>query len=285
MALYRSKADGRGTYRFFEEEMDAKMQARRMLELDLRAAFINQELEVHYQPLVAVESSKISGFEALVRWQHPERGWVSPSDFIPLAEEIGLIAQIGAWVLKQACSEAVTWPSDMRVAVNVSSTEFKSQSFFSNVTSALQMAGLPGHRLELEITETVVLQDTEATLATLLQLRALGVRISMDDFGTGYSSLSYLRKFPFDKIKIDQSFIADLPDRDGSVAIIKAIAGMSHSLGMNTTAEGVETMEQFEAVRLQGCTEVQGFFFSPAVPAYKIAELIASSGDKDRVAA
>jgi diguanylate cyclase (GGDEF)-like protein len=285
MALYRAKGDGRGTYRFFEAEMDAKMQSRRMLELDLRRAVVGREFEVYYQPLVNLETSRVSGFEALLRWNHAERGWVSPAEFIPLAEEIGLITEIGAWVLRQACTAAATWPEDVRVAVNLSSMQFKSRTLISDVTSALQASGLSAHRLELEITETVMLQDTEATLSTLHQLRNLGVRISMDDFGTGYSSLSYLRKFPFDKIKIDRSFIKDLPLRSGSGAIVKAITGMSASLGMSTTAEGVETQDQLTAVRSEGCTEVQGYFFSRPRPASEVAGLIASIGAEIKEAA
>jgi predicted signal transduction protein with EAL and GGDEF domain len=285
MALYRAKEDGRGTCRFFEAEMDAKMQARRMLELDLRKAVLKQEFEVYYQPLVSLETNRVSGFEALLRWQHPEHGWVSPADFIPLAEDIGLITEIGSWVLHQACTAAATWPEHVRVAVNLSSMQFKSRTLISDVTSALETSGLPAHRLELEITETVMLQDTEATLATLHRLRDLGVRISMDDFGTGYSSLSYLRKFPFDRIKIDRSFIKDLPVRSGSGAIVKAITGMSTSLGMSTTAEGVETQEQLTAVRLEGCTEVQGYIFSRPRPASDVAALISSVGAGVREAA
>jgi diguanylate cyclase (GGDEF)-like protein len=285
MALYRSKAEGRGTYRFFEAGMDAKMQARRMLELDLRKALPNGEFEIHYQPLVSLETNRVSGFEALLRWNHPERGWVSPADFIPLAEDIGLINPIGAWVLHQACAAAAAWPRDIKIAVNLSSTQFKGRSLVADVISALTTSGLAAHRLELEITESVVLHDTEATLAILHQLRDLGVRISMDDFGTGYSSLSYLRKFPFDKIKIDRSFISDLPEKASSGAIVKAITGMSTSLGMSTTAEGVETMEQLAAVRLEGCTEVQGYFFSRPRPASEAADLIASIGAEARQAA
>jgi diguanylate cyclase (GGDEF)-like protein len=285
MALYRAKEDGRGTFRFFEPDMDLRMQARRALELDLRKALPHGEFEVYYQPLVSLSSSKVTGFEALLRWNHPERGSVPPSEFIPLAEEIGLIGQIGSWVLKQACADAVTWSNDIRIAVNLSPAQFKSRTLVLDVIAALGASGLPARRLELEITETIMLQDTDATLGTLHQLRSLGVRISMDDFGTGYSSLSYLRKFPFDKIKIDQSFVRDLPDGGEAVAIVKAVAGLGSSLGMATTAEGVETEAQLERLRREGCTEVQGYFFSPALPAREISGLLLSLSQKHSAAA
>ena len=274
MALYRSKSDGRGTHRFFEPEMDAKMQARRALELDLRRAVVQEEFEVFYQPLVSLTDNNVCGFEALLRWNHPTRGMVSPADFIPLAEEIGVISAIGAWVLKRACHEASSWPATVKVAVNLSPAQFKSKTLLLDVVAALGASGLPANRLELEITETVMLQDTDSTLATLYQLRELGVRISMDDFGTGYSSLSYLRKFPFDKIKIDQSFIRDISNEDESVAIIRAVAGLGLSFGMATTAEGVETREQLRRLRAEGCTEVQGYLFSAPKPAREIRSML-----------
>jgi EAL domain-containing protein (putative c-di-GMP-specific phosphodiesterase class I) len=275
MALYRAKGDGRATYRFFEPEMDAWIHARRALELDLRRALPNDEFEVHYQPLVNLKTNRISGFEALLRWTHPLRGKVSPAEFIPLAEEIGLIGQIGAWVLCQACKDAAAWPADVRLAVNLSPAQFKSRALVLDVATALGNSGLPPWRLELEITERIMLQDTESTLATLHQLRAIGVRISMDDFGTGYSSLSYLRKFPFDKIKLDQSFVRDLPDGKDAVAIVKAVTGLGISLGIETTAEGVETERQLAKVRAEGCTEAQGYYFSPARPAREVAGMLA----------
>jgi diguanylate cyclase (GGDEF)-like protein len=274
MALYRSKSDGRGIYRFFEPEMDAKMQARRAMELDLRKALVNNEFEVHYQPLVNLEQNIVCGFEALLRWHHPTKGTIPPNDFIPLAEEIGAIGAIGAWVLKQACREAKSWPPAIKVAVNLSPAQFKSRTLVLDVISALGDSGLAPQRLELEITETVMLQDTDATLETLHQLRELGVRISMDDFGTGYSSLSYLRKFPFDKIKIDQSFIRELSDSDESMAIIRAVTGLGLSFGMSTTAEGVETKEQLRRLRDEGCTEVQGYLLSPPKPAAEVAGML-----------
>ncbi len=274
MALYRAKLEGRGMYCFFEPEMDAKMQARRALEIDLRRALANKEFEVHYQPLVNITDNSITGFEALLRWDHATRGSVAPSEFIPLAEEIGLIGQIGAWVLKEACAEAANWPEDIRLAVNLSPAQFKGRELTLDVIAALGKSGLAANRLELEITETVMLQDTGPTLATLHALRDLGVRISMDDFGTGYSSLSFLRRFPFDKIKIDQSFIQDLPEQSDSLAIVRAVFGLGSSLGMATTAEGVETEEQLAKLREEGCVEVQGYLFSPACSARELPALL-----------
>jgi diguanylate cyclase (GGDEF)-like protein len=274
MALYRAKADRRGTFRYFEPDMDAKMQARRVLELDLRKALLNDEFEVHYQPLINIAEDRVSCFEALLRWNHPLRGQLLPDDFISLAEEIGLIRQIGVWVLRQAAMDATEWPDDVSLAVNLSSAQFKDLGLVQDVVAALEASGLPATRLELEITETMMLHDTRNTLAILHKLRELGVRISMDDFGTGYSSLSYLRKFPFDKIKIDRSFIGDLPGGSDAVAIIKAISGLGISLGMTTTAEGVENRAQLDKLRLEGCTEVQGYLFSPARPASQLANLL-----------
>ena len=273
MALYRAKEDGRGTYRFFEAAMDAKMQLRRKLELDLRKAVALGEFELFYQPSVDLKADKIVGLEALIRWRHPERGLVSPMEFVPLAEEIGLIIQIGAWVLKEACREALHWPDEIRVAVNLSPVQIKGGTVVLDVISALAASGLPASRLELEITETVLLQDTDATIATLRELRELGVSISMDDFGTGYSSLGYLQKFPFDKIKIDKSFIQHMSDRPDSTAIVRAVTGLGGSLGMAITAEGVETEEQLQHLRDEGCTEVQGYLISAPRPAKELAAL------------
>jgi len=275
-ALYRAKSDGHGFYRFFEPEMDARMQARRKIEIDLRNAIANSEFELFYQPLVDMRTESVTGFEALIRWHHPQRGMVSPLDFIAVAEETGLIVPIGDWVLRQACVEAVTWPSHIKIAVNLSPIQFKSKALLLSVVSALAASGLSPRRLELEITESVLLQDGDATLAVLHELRALGIRISMDDFGTGYSSLSYLRKFPFDKIKIDQSFIVDMSDHNDSLAIVRAVIAMGSGLGIATTAEGVETPEQFKQLKLEGCTEVQGYLFSPPRPAAEIKALLAS---------
>jgi diguanylate cyclase (GGDEF)-like protein len=273
LALYRAKSDGRGVYRFFAPEMDAKMRKRRELEMDLRAALANNEFELFYQPLVDVVARKVTGFEALLRWRNPARGLVPPGDFIPLAEEIGLIVPIGAWVLRQACTEAASWPEHITVAVNLSPIQFKSERLLLDIVSALGSSGLSPRRLELEITETVMLHDTEATLAMLRQIKALGVAIAMDDFGTGYSSLSYLRKFPFDKIKIDQSFVREISAEDESMAVVRAVMGLGSSLGMVTIAEGVETAEQLATLRAEGCTMAQGFLFSAAVPAAEVAEL------------
>jgi diguanylate cyclase (GGDEF)-like protein len=274
MALYRAKTDGRGVYRFFEPDMDAKMQTRRALELDLRKALVTNEFELYYQPLVNLASNEVCGFEALLRWNHPERGLISPAHFIPLAEEMGIIVPLGEWVLRQACAEAVGWPEEIKVAVNISPAQFKSRSLALAVTSALAASGLAPQRLELEITESVLLQDSETTLATLHNLRDLGVQISMDDFGTGYSSLSYLRSFPFDKIKIDQSFVRDMSDENDSIAIVRAVTGLGKNLGMATTAEGVETDEQLGHLRQEGCTEVQGYLFSRPLPATDILHLL-----------
>jgi diguanylate cyclase (GGDEF)-like protein len=282
MALYRAKADGRGIYRFFEAEMDARMQARRALELDLRKAIAGSEFELFYQPLVDARTERVRGFEALIRWRHPQRGMIAPMEFIPLAEETGLIVPLGEWVLRQACQEAASWPDDLSVAVNLSAVQFKSKQLVETVVSALASSGVSPARLELEITESVLLHESDGTLATLHQLRDIGIRISLDDFGTGYSSLGYLRKFPFDKIKIDGSFIRDMPGKDDSLAIIRAVVAIGASLGINTTAEGVETPEQFECLRTEGCTEVQGYLFSPPRPAAEIRKLVASMQPKLR---
>jgi diguanylate cyclase (GGDEF)-like protein len=275
MALYRAKSDGRNTWRFFEPEMDRLMQARRTLELDLRKAIANNEFVVFYQPLIRLETEEICGFEALVRWNHPVRGLVPPLDFIPLAEETGLIVPIGEWVLRTACAEAATWPKDIRVAINLSPIQFKVRNVCQAVVSALAHSGLEATRLELEITESVLLLDNASTLETLHQLRSLGVRISMDDFGTGYSSLSYLRSFPFDKIKIDRSFVHDLERNEDSRAIVRAVTGLGASLGMSTTGEGAETRAQVDCLRMEGCTEAQGYFFSKPKPASEVFTMLA----------
>jgi len=275
IALYRAKSDGRATFRYFEPEMDAQIQARRALEMDLRNAVTQGEFELHYQPQVDAASEEITGCEALLRWHSPTRGTVPPSEFIPLAEEIGLIVPIGEWVLKQACLEAATWPSHIRIAVNLSPAQFKSRSVVQSVINALAVSGLEANRLELEITESVLMHDNETTLATLHQLRGFGIKISMDDFGTGYSSLSYLRSFPFDKIKIDRSFIKDISEKGDCAAIVKAVAGLGKGLGIATTAEGVETLEQLHQVRVEGCTEIQGYLFSAPQPAAALQKYFA----------
>ncbi|MBI3703200.1 MAG: EAL domain-containing protein [Rhizobiales bacterium] len=270
LALYRAKADGGGVYRFFEVGMDARMRARSVLELDLRKAIVNGEFELYYQPIVDVKSGHATGCEALVRWHHPERGLVLPGEFIALAEETGLIVPLGEWILRQACAAAARWPKHVTVAVNLSPAQFKSRNMVQTVISALAASGLAAGRLELEITELVLLQETEGAFAILHQLRELGIRIAMDDFGTGYSSLGYLRSFPFDKIKIDQSFIRDLTTKEDSVAIIRAVVGLSSSMGITTTAEGVETKDQLARLTAEGCNEVQGYLFSPPLPAGEI---------------
>jgi diguanylate cyclase (GGDEF)-like protein len=279
MALYGAKADGRGVYRFFEPRMDARMKARRALELALRKALANDEFELYYQPAVTLEGETVQCCEALLRWNHPEHGLVMPADFIPIAEEIGLIVPIGEWVIRRACEDASTWPDDIRVAVNLSPTQLNNSLLFPTVLNALTAAELPAHRLELEITEAVLMENTEANLRTLHGLRALGIHISMDDFGTGYSSLSYLRSFPFDKIKIDRCFIAGLGEDNESAAIVQAVAGLAQQLSMTTTAEGVETRAQLDRVRELGCTDVQGYFYSPPVPAKDLAAIFAKRSE------
>jgi diguanylate cyclase (GGDEF)-like protein len=285
MALYRAKADGRGVLRYFESEMDAKMQARRALELDLRKALAEHEFELFYQPIVDLQSNRVAGFEALLRWNHPTQGLIPPGEFIPIAEDMGLIIPLGEWVLRRACLEAAGWPDNIKVAVNLSPAQFKSKTLALAVTSALADSGFPASRLELEITESVLLQDNDTVRAILHQLRDLGVRISMDDFGTGYSSLSYLRSFPFDKIKIDQSFVRDMCLHDDSIAIVRAVAGLGRNLGMSTTAEGVETNEQLGRLRDEGCTEVQGYLFSRPLPASEVPRLLAQIHKQMRSAA
>ncbi|MBR0878104.1 diguanylate cyclase (GGDEF)-like protein/PAS domain S-box-containing protein [Bradyrhizobium japonicum] len=274
LALYRAKADGRGTYRFFETGMDARAQARRLLEMDLRAALLRDEFEAYYQPIRDVASGRVVAFEALLRWNHPQRGLIAPINFIPVAEETGLIVQLGEFVLRSACSDAATWPDDVDVAVNLSPVQFKSPNLIASVTDALAASGLAARRLELEITESVLLQNSETTLTTLHELRAMGVRISLDDFGTGYSSLSYLRSFPFDKIKIDRSFVSELATREDSMAIIRAVTGLGRSLGIVTTAEGVENDAQLELLRREGCTQAQGYLFSKPRPASDVALML-----------
>ncbi|SDJ68875.1 PAS domain S-box-containing protein/diguanylate cyclase (GGDEF) domain-containing protein [Bradyrhizobium sp. Rc2d] len=274
MALYRAKQDGRGVHRFFEREMDHQAQKRREMELDLRRAFANGEFELHYQPLIDIACDKISGFEALLRWRHPEKGMISPAEFIPVAEDLGLITLIGEWVLREGCNEAAKWPREIKLAVNLSPVQFRSRNLVQVVISALASSGLSPNRLELEITESVFLEESDANLAILHQLRQLGISISMDDFGTGYSSLSYLRSFPFDKIKIDRSFIKDLTKRSDCIAIVRAISGLGRSLNITTVAEGVETVDQLDRLRDEGCDEVQGFLFSGAKQAAEVEQLL-----------
>jgi diguanylate cyclase (GGDEF)-like protein len=280
MALYGAKSDGRGTYRFFEPAMDARVKARRSLERDLRRAHLEGEFQSYYQPIVSMENDQITGVEALLRWKHPERGLILPAEFIPISEEIGLINQIGEWILRKACADVASWPIAVKLAVNLSPLQLRCNNLVQTVISALAASGLPPQRLELEITEAILMQETERTLATLHQLRALGVRIAMDDFGTGYSSLSYLRKFPFDKIKIDRCFISGLAENGESTAIVKAVSDLAASLRMTTTAEGVETQQQLDAVRHLGCGEVQGYLFSAPKPAEETLRLLLETGEK-----
>ena len=279
MAMYAAKSAGRRTYRFFEPEMDAKVRERRQLEIDLRHAIaqggLEGGLEVYYQPCVSLKDDRITGCEALVRWRHPERGMVSPAEFIPIAEDTGLIDQIGEWVLSTACRDAAAWPDDIRLAVNVSPVQFKSSTLALKIMAALAASNLPASRLELEITEAVLIRDDDTALAILHQLRAIGVRIALDDFGTGYSSLSYLHRFPFDKIKIDRCFVSDIAGPDGSASIVQAVVNLASARRMATTAEGVETEEQQRLLRTLGCTEMQGYLFSAAKPADKVVELFA----------
>ena len=276
LALYRAKADGRGVWAFFEADMDARMQARRLLEIDLRGALADKQFEVFYQPLIETAHGEVSGFEALVRWRHPKRGMVSPAEFIPLAEEIGIITDVGAWVLRQACTDVVSWPGSLKVAVNLSPVQFRDKGLAQSVARILSETGLDPRRLELEVTESLLLGNDESVLAILHDLRAMGVRIAMDDFGTGYSSLSYLRRFPFDKIKIDQSFVREMNAQDDCVAIIRAVVGLGRSLGMAVNAEGVETVQQFDSLCDEGCGEVQGYLFSKPRPACEIPTLLMS---------
>jgi diguanylate cyclase (GGDEF)-like protein len=276
LALYRAKFDGRGTFRFFEQQMDAVAKARRGLEIDLRQVVAKNQLELYYQPQIDIFTDAVVGFEALVRWHHPERGLISPLDFIPLAEETGVIGRIGEWVLRQACIDALSWPDSIKVAVNLSPAQFKNRNIVQFVAKVLKDTGLPPSRLELEITESVLLHDVEDNLVTLRTLKGLGIRISMDDFGTGYSCLGSLRSFPFDKIKIDRSFINDLNYNSDSAAIIHAVLGLGHSLGMATCAEGVESKEQLAFLRSEGCTEVQGYFYSKPQPAAEVMRMFRS---------
>ncbi|MDI1344737.1 MAG: EAL domain-containing protein [Pseudolabrys sp.] len=273
LAMYGAKADRGDTYRFFEPEMEQRIKARIALEFEMRQAIVRNEFELYYQPLVNLRDGKITGCEALLRWHHPQRGLVSPAEFIPIAEETGLINQLGEWALKTACAEAATWPDDIKIAVNVSPVQFKDQSLELTVVGALAASGLPASRLELEITESVLIRDHDAALVKLSQLRELGVKIALDDFGTGYSSLSYLQHIPFDKIKIDRCFIKNISNEDGSTAIVQAVVNIAQSRNIVTVAEGVETEQQKELLRTLGCTEMQGYLFSRPQPAAEIHQL------------
>jgi diguanylate cyclase (GGDEF)-like protein/PAS domain S-box-containing protein len=275
LAMYAAKSAGRRTWRFFEPIMDAQVKARRMLETDLRKAVADGALEVYYQPCVNLQSNTITGCEALVRWRHAERGMISPAEFIPIAEETGLINELGEWVLAAACAEAATWPDDVKLAVNVSPVQFRSGTLALKIVAALAASGLQADRLELEITEAVLIRDDDAALEILHQLRAIGVRIALDDFGTGYSSLSYLQRFPFDKIKIDRCFVNDIAEPGGS-SIVQAVVNIAAARHMTTTAEGVETQRQLELLRALGCTEMQGYLFSPPRPAAEARQMLSA---------
>ncbi len=274
LAMYAAKAAGRRTHRFFQPMMDAQIRARRQLETDLRHAIADGGFEVYYQPCLSLQDGTITGCEALVRWRHPERGMISPADFIPVAEDTGLINQLGEWVLATACLEAAKWPDHVKLAVNVSPVQFKSSTLALKVIAALAASSLPASRLELEITEAVLIRDDDAALAILHQLRAIGVRIALDDFGTGYSSLSYLKRFPFDKIKIDRCFITDIAEPDGSAGIVRAVVNIAAERNMMTTAEGVETAEQQRILRELGCQEMQGYLFSAPKPAETVRAML-----------
>jgi len=276
LALYRAKEDGRGTFRFFEASMDEQMQTRRSMEQDMRKALPAGQFELYYQPVVNLQTSAISGLEALIRWNHPQLGLISPANFIPLAEESGFIIPLGEWVIRQACLTAAQWPDHLHVAVNISASQFRSAGLMQVILGALGASGLKPTRLEIEITESVLLQDKESTLAILHQLRALGIRIAMDDFGTGYSSLTYLQSFPFDKIKIDRSFVKDVTENAGSLNIVRAVASLANGMGMTATAEGVETNEQLDRITAEGCTEMQGYLFSRPLPSRDIERLFLS---------
>ena len=274
LALYRAKQDGRGGFRFFEQSLDDAARRRRQIETDLRVAIRTGQLELHFQPIVSSSSTAITGLEALLRWAHPERGFIPPLEFIPVAEETGLIVPLGEWVLHEACRVAATWPENIRVAVNVSPLQFRSQGFQAVVLQALVQSGLSPDRLEVEITESVFLDGETGVLQILHALRAIGVRIALDDFGTGYSSLSYLRSFPFDKIKIDRSFVTNIADDESAAAIVKAIVDLATALHMETTAEGVEDIEQQAELKAQGCSTLQGFLFSRPMPVAAVVDLL-----------
>ena len=270
VALYRAKGDGRGTFRVFENTMQFEVRERQNLESELRNALNVGQFELYYQPVLNLSRNQVSGFEALIRWRHPQNGLISPGTFIPMAEQLGLILPLGEWVIRQACTTAASWPDDLKVGVNLSAVQFKSPRLFQVIVSALASSGLPSRRLVLEITETVLLADTECTLGILRRLRELGVTIAIDDFGTGYASWKYLQSFVFDKIKIDRCFIHDIGESITSRSIVRAVATLAKSLDMETVAEGVETQAQLDMVTSEGCTEMQGFLFSKPLPAGEI---------------
>jgi len=279
LALYRAKEAGRGTYAFFEESLNERAQERRQTETDLRLALERDEFELHYQPLFDLEQNRICSFEALLRWHHPTRGLISPADFVPVAEDTGLIVPIGAWAVREACARATGWPEHIRIAVNVSAVQFHRGAMQETILRALAESGLEPNRLEIEITESIFLEGGAATLRLLHALRSLGVRIALDDFGTGYSSLSYLQSFPFDKLKIDRSFIQNLLTRDGAIAIVHAITELANALGIETTAEGVEETAQLMELRAHGCSSVQGYLFAEPMTAADVERLFSEGSD------
>jgi diguanylate cyclase (GGDEF)-like protein len=276
LALYSVKGTNRGTFQFYHSSMNKDLNDRRQIELDLREAIERKELELHYQPIINVRRNIVSGFEALARWRHPDKGMVPPAVFIPVAEDSGLIVPLGEWAMMEACRNAARWPGDLNVSVNLSPVQFTAPNLFEMIEHTLAETGLAPHRLELEITERIFMEDTENTLATLRRIKQLGVRIALDDFGTGYSSLSYLRSFPFDKIKIDRAFVSDLSERNEHVVIVQAVVSIARALGMTTTAEGVETEAQHQFLSALGCDEVQGYLFSAPVPVDRLAEFVAN---------
>ena len=285
LAMYRAKEDGRGTYRFFEQEMDARIQARRALELELRGGLTSGQLQLYYQPLVDPRSGEVRCFEALLRWFHPRLGEISPAEFVPIAEEFGLIESLGEWVLRSACADAAKWPKQFRVAINLSPIQFRNPNLAKIVFSSLAASGLAASRLELEITESLLLEEDAKTIAMLHEFRSLGVRIAMDDFGTGFSSLNYLRSFPFDKIKIDKSFIRDMSKGGDAVTIVKAIIELAHNLKIDVVAEGVETAEQLKYLISEDCNEVQGHYFSAAQPIKYFEKVFSQASGRIEIAA
>jgi diguanylate cyclase (GGDEF)-like protein len=277
IALYRAKQSGRGNARIFEARMDLELQDRKALEADLRQAIVRDELELHFQPVIDLKSQAITGVEALLRWRHPERGMVPPVAFIPIAEDTGLIGSIGEWVLQHACLQALDWP-DIRMAVNLSPVQFRQRNLTGVISQILDETGLPPHRLELEITESVLINDTDAALEILTSLKEVGIKVALDDFGTGFSSLGYLSAFPFDKLKIDRAFISAPREEEKPRAIVKSVISLGHSLGITTTAEGVETDEQLGFLVEQGCEEVQGYLFGAPMTATAVTEFLRTWG-------
>jgi predicted signal transduction protein with EAL and GGDEF domain len=275
LALYAVKGDSRGAYKFYHRSMNTNLNDRRQIEIDLREAIERNDLQLHYQPIISLQRNVVTGFEALTRWRHPVKGMIPPASFIPVAEDTGLILQIGEWALREACSQAAHWPGDLKIAVNISPVQLLAPNLSDMIQRTLLETGLAPHRLELEITERIFMEDNEHTLATLRRLKEIGVRIAMDDFGTGYSSLSYLRSFPFDKIKIDRAFVSDLAAGTEHVVIVQAVISIARALGMTTTAEGVEIADQQQFLAEFGCDEAQGYLFSPAVPIEKVGKIIA----------